>query len=658
MEFFGLLILIIAAIVSLLMTPIIAKVAMRFGVVDTPGARKVHSSPVPRLGGVSIVCSVFITLGVVVALAYGGYVTIPMTAAWVPLLIGSVIVFVVGLFDDVRPLPVWVKLSCQSAAALVAIAWGIRFDRISFLGETGLDIGFLAFPLTFLWIIGITNAFNIVDGLDGLSAGLATIAAGTSAAVFVLRGDQSEAILLLIIIGALVGFLRYNFFPARIFLGDSGSLVIGYVLALTAITGSQKGVTALAIVFPLLVFGLPIADTLISMLRRYLGTLDVLQPYKGTIKHKISSIYRMFEPDKDHIHHRLLAVGFSHRGAVLTLYGLALALSSLGFLTVLANGRNAGLVVALVALATYIGISKLGYTELRVLQAEQFIRLYDKMGLHKSFFLGFFDIFIICFSFWIAFILKYEPQLNPDFISWYKSLFPIALGLQFGVLYIFGLYRGVWRALSTGDLLRITLAAAGAVSLSYIVGLVSLPPKGIIGFFFNDFFLLSALLVCSRSTYRVLDYFRFGQDESRRPAVIYGAGKCGQLIQRELNQNFDLGFRAIGFIDDGASFRGCTVNRLSVLGTIDELEAILSQHSNCILILGSTKLSKQRIQSAIEICARQGIPMYVGQMSVIPIGMEGPNSSSVAGSEQEQRMPVEKSSPLRAFKKEPSVPYL
>ncbi|GJL49258.1 MAG: glycosyl transferase [Nitrospirales bacterium] len=656
MELLGLLFFTVAAVTSLLLTPVIAIIAKRFGVVDHPSGRKVHSSPVPRLGGVSIVCSVIITLCVVFVLASQGHLTIPLASVWMPFVVGSVIVFVVGLWDDIKPLPVWVKFGFQSTAALVAIAWGIRFDRISFLGETGLDIGYLAFPLTFLWIIGITNAFNLVDGLDGLSAGLASIAAGTSAAVFILRGDQSEAILLIIIVGALCGFLRYNFYPAKIFLGDSGSLVIGYVLALTAITGSQKGVTALAILFPLLVFGLPIADTLISMIRRYLGTLHVLNPYKSTIKQKISSLQWMFEPDRDHIHHRLLAVGFSHRGAVLTLYGLALLLSSLGFLTVLANGRNAGLVLALVALATYIGISKLGYTELRFVQAEQFMRLYDRMGLHKSFFLGFFDIFIVSFSFWVAFVLKYEPQLNPEFFLWFKSLFPIVLGLQFGVFYVFGLYRGVWRALSTGDLLRIILAAGAAVVLSSIVALVILPPAGIIGFFFNDFLILSALIVCSRSTYRILDYFRFEQDESRRPALIYGAGKGGQLIQRELNQNFDLGFRAIGFIDDAASYLGCTVNRLPVLGTVDELEVILSRHSQCVLILGSTHISLERIRYVRDVCGKRGIPVYVGQMKLTPLEIKCSNVS--VGSQSAKRTPVEERGDVRGFEKEPSMPFL
>ena len=264
----------------------------------------------------SIVGSVGLALFVAAILVNYGYLTLSVNESlWVPLLGGSLIVFFVGLWDDLKPLPIRVKLAFQSVAAVLAIAWGIRFDRVSFFGETGFDLGVFAYLITFLWIIGITNAFNLIDGLDGLSAGLASIAAGTCAVVFLMRGNTGEAILLLMVLGALVGFFRYNFYPAKIFLGDSGSLVIGYTLALTAITGSQKGVTALAIAFPLLVFGLPIADTLLSMIRRYLKGIQMSRSPYGPVKHNLLLLRRMFEPDREHIHHRLLAVGFSHRGA-------------------------------------------------------------------------------------------------------------------------------------------------------------------------------------------------------------------------------------------------------------------------------------------------------------------------------------------------------
>ena len=246
-----------------------------------------------------------------------------------------------------------------------------------------IDLGALALPFTFVWIIGITNAFNLVDGLDGLAAGLAIIAAGSIAMIFFLHGNAQNTLLLLILLGALLGFLPYNFNPASIFLGDSGSLVVGYVLSVTAITGSQKGATTLAVVTPLLVFGLPIVDTLLSMVRRFVGSLRMLESQKATLQEQMGRAKRMFEADQRHIHHRLLALGFSHRNAVLVLYALALGLASLALLLVLAHYRNAGIILLAIGLATYIGLRKLGYEEIALLRPVTLLRWYELLTFNR-----------------------------------------------------------------------------------------------------------------------------------------------------------------------------------------------------------------------------------------------------------------------------------
>jgi len=620
LEVVGIVFFVLAAVTSLVVTPLVVKLATTLNFFDHPETRKIHSNPTPKLGGVSLLCSVGLTLLVAAILVHYGYLTVPLNeSVWVPLLIGSVIVFLVGLWDDLTPLPISVKFGFQSVAALLAIAWGIRFDRVSFLGETGLDLGLFAYLITFVWIIGITNAFNLIDGLDGLSAGLASIAAGTCAVVFIMRGNFGEALLLLIVLGALVGFLRYNFYPAKIFLGDSGSLVIGYILALTAITGSQKGVTALAIAFPLLVFGLPIADTLLSMVRRYFRGLKMKEPSKGWIKHKLLTMKRMFEPDREHIHHRLLAVGFSHRGAVLLLYGLGLALSLLAFLTVLANGRNAGVILILVALASYVGISKLGYRELRAIQAEPLLRIYEKIGLHKGFFLAFVDLLLITLSYWTAFLLKYEFTWSADVLSWYQTGFLVTLAMQFGIFFLFGLYKGIWPALGTGDLLRVVSAVSIGTVLSLILTMVNGSPPGIFGFFAVDFLLLTGVTLISRSTYRILDYVKTGQNQSGREVLIYGAGKGGQLVLREIIQNPKLGLRPVGFLDDDLALQGYTLNRLPVLGSSEELEQILNKHPNALLVLASARIDPLRIKKVMSMCQIHGVPFYRFELHITPI---------------------------------------
>ena len=645
MEVVGIILFIVAAVTSLFVTPFVVTLAASLNFFDHPETRKIHSNPTPKLGGVSLLCSVGITCLVAMLLIQYRYLTVPLNeSVWIPLLIGSVIVFLVGLWDDLTPLPISVKFGFQSVAALLAIAWGIRFDRVSFLGETGLDLGVFAYLFTFLWIIGITNAFNLIDGLDGLSAGLASIAAGTSAVVFIMRGNDGEALLLLIVLGALIGFLRYNFFPAKIFLGDSGSLVIGYILALTAITGSQKGVTALAIAFPLLVFGLPIADTLLSMVRRYLRGLQMKEPSQGRIKHKFLLMKRMFEPDRDHIHHRLLAVGFSHRGAVLLLYGLGLVLSLLAFLTVIANGKNAGLILVLVALASYIGISKLGYRELRVLQAGPFLRIYAGTGLQKEFFLAFIDFLLITFSYWTAFLLKYEFTWDADMISWYQTGFLFTLAIQFGIFFLLGLYKGIWPALSTGDLLRVVSAVGIGTVLSLTLTTVHESPPGILGFFAVDFLLLTGVTLISRSMYRILDYLKTGQNQSGREVLIYGAGKGGQLVLREIIENPKLGLRPLGFLDDDPALRGYTVNRLPILGNYEELERILIKHPEALLVLASARIEPWRIQKALSVCQLHGVPLYRFELHITPIDPVLLEFNNEAPSPEESRF-QEKSQP-------------
>ena len=306
-----------AALLALLLTPAVRGLARRWGLVDTPGGRKIHTVSIPRLGGVAVVLAMSLALG---GAAAAGIATAADIGEWVPILLGGVLVFGVGLWDDVRPLSPWVKLAVQIAGAGVAVALGVRIDHVTVLGST-LGLGLLALPLTVVWIVGLTNAFNVMDGLDGLATGLAIIAAATCAAVSLARDDVQGGMLLLALLGALCGFLPYNFNPATIFLGDAGSLVVGYVLAITAITSFQKGATALVVLGPLLLFALPISETLHSVVRRMRG----------------QGLRQVFLADQQHVHHRLLDLGLSHRTVVLLLYGVSLSFSLLALTTLRAR---------------------------------------------------------------------------------------------------------------------------------------------------------------------------------------------------------------------------------------------------------------------------------------------------------------------------------
>jgi UDP-GlcNAc:undecaprenyl-phosphate GlcNAc-1-phosphate transferase len=313
---------------ALIITPAARGIAERLGVVDQPGARKLHGRATATLGGLAVVISAAIGIAAVSAanLLVAGRANALGADLW-PMLAGAALVFAVGLCDDVREVSPATKVLGEAAAAGLVIGGGVTIDRLTLAGTT-YGLGIAAIPITLIWIVAITNAFNLVDGLDGLAAGLALIAATTCAIILVARGHTAQALLLVGLIGAIIGFLPYNSHPASIFLGDSGSLAIGFVLAVTAITGWQKGATVLAVGVPLLIFAVPILDTVTSVVRRVVRRADPV-----VTQSRFLGLGRVFQADREHIHHRLLAAGLSHRAAVMILYALSLALSGLALLT-------------------------------------------------------------------------------------------------------------------------------------------------------------------------------------------------------------------------------------------------------------------------------------------------------------------------------------
>jgi UDP-GlcNAc:undecaprenyl-phosphate GlcNAc-1-phosphate transferase len=249
---------------------------------------------------------------------------VPTATAWPsmqPFVLAGGVIFLVGLVDDVRGLGPAPKLAIELVAAAMVMSTGLLIERVTILGDT-FALGWLAYPVTAAWLVGLTNAFNLIDGVDGLAPGIAAIAGAACGAILIVRGHTAEAMLLAAFVGAMLGFLVFNFHPASIFLGDSGSLVAGFLLAATAIAGWQKGATALASAVPLLIFALPIADAALALVRRgFAGQADG-RSLRATLR-------QIAQPDREHIHHRLLALGWSVPRTVVILYVLTALLSVL-----------------------------------------------------------------------------------------------------------------------------------------------------------------------------------------------------------------------------------------------------------------------------------------------------------------------------------------
>lgn len=293
----------VAGVVTLAAVPLAVWLAYRVGAIDEPNTRKIHTRPMPRLGGIAVYLGFL--AGLLTVAVSGGF-----TLKYLGLLVGGTLVFALGVLDDVRGLSPRTKLCGQALAALAVIPLGIDilFVTHPFREAHLLHLGFWGIPVTVFWIVAVTNAVNLIDGLDGLAAGVGGIGAVTLAAVAALVGDRIAILPALILGAALAAFLPYNFHPARIFLGDCGAMLIGFILACGAVIGVAKTATAVTLITPAIILGIPLFDTLFAILRRY------------------KNGQRIFRADREHLHHRLLIIGFSHRQAVLTVYGISAVL--------------------------------------------------------------------------------------------------------------------------------------------------------------------------------------------------------------------------------------------------------------------------------------------------------------------------------------------
>jgi UDP-GlcNAc:undecaprenyl-phosphate/decaprenyl-phosphate GlcNAc-1-phosphate transferase len=287
-------------ITVLIITPFVIKLAVKIGATDKPNQRKVHEKLMPRLGGLAIF------IGVAAGYFVSGLYNEKMTA----ITVGGVLITVLGILDDKYELSAKVKLAGQMIVAILIVSTGLTIDFISipFVVEK-FQLGWFAFPITILWIVGITNAINLIDGLDGLAAGISSIGIATVAIMAGLAGKELILLLSIIILGSTIGFLFYNFHPAKIFMGDTGALFLGYSISILSLLGLYKSVTLFSFIIPIIILGVPIFDTTFAIVRRIIN------------KKPISA------PDKSHLHHRVLAMGFSHRNTVLAIYALGILFS-------------------------------------------------------------------------------------------------------------------------------------------------------------------------------------------------------------------------------------------------------------------------------------------------------------------------------------------
>jgi UDP-GlcNAc:undecaprenyl-phosphate GlcNAc-1-phosphate transferase len=339
-------ILILSGVATLVLTPLVIHLARRFGALDQPGARKVHRQPMPLLGGLAVAAGMWLPIAALCF--YDNRVSKILLERWeliIPVLCSSLVMLGLGVIDDLRGLNARIKFMVQLPVALVLVMSGLRFENLTLPGLGAITLAGLGPVITVAWIVGITNAVNLVDGIDGLAAGVALFAAAASALIAIMNDNVLGAVLMTAMAGACLGFLPFNFNPARIFLGDTGSLFLGMTLAVSSIVTQQKGALAASLLIPVLVLGFPIVDTLLAMARRVVRGKS------------------MFSGDAGHIHHRLLAKGMSHRQAALTIYIICILCGLVALLTVMQNNLGMAIGFAGMFFVLYVALRSLGYVK-------------------------------------------------------------------------------------------------------------------------------------------------------------------------------------------------------------------------------------------------------------------------------------------------------
>ena len=566
---------------ALILTPLVRSFARRFGFVAKPKIDRWHKKPTAMLGGLAIWLSVVITSAAFsLRIAYGKQI-----------LLASTFLFLVGLVDDLIHIKPYQKLIGQILGSAFLVYYGLT---VPWTGSVLINMA-----LAIFWLIAITNAINLLDNMDGLASGIAIIAAGFLALSFLNTGQFTEALILLIFAGALLGFLVFNSHPASVFMGDCGSMFVGFFLASTSlmqVSGGRSRSLLPVLVVPILILFIPIFDTtLVTVLRKLSG--------------RAAS-----QGGRDHTSHRLVALGMSERNAVLMLYGFA-ALS--GVLALLV--QRARLDVSLAAIASFtivltlIGVYLAGvkvYDE-----SEQELAFRDKplyaflvdVSYKRRIFEVLLDVVLIILSYWASYAISFPPA-NTAWQLFIRTL-PVLVFVKMSVFLATGVYRGLWRYTSTSDLIVFTKAVVLSSVGSLLLILFLFRFEGFSRkVFIIDAVLMFLFLAGSRMAFRLFrQLVPAVSKQNGRRVLIYGAGDGGELLLRELRNNRELQLAPIGFLDDDPAKNGKVIHGLRVFGGNGDLGSVCSQQEVDEVVISSMKMTEERIQEVLRTCSEKNI---------------------------------------------------
>jgi UDP-GlcNAc:undecaprenyl-phosphate GlcNAc-1-phosphate transferase len=581
----------LAFILSAALTPLVRRDALRRGWVAEPRGDRWHTRPTALMGGVAIFAAFSVALAAAPLLDPAASLH-----KYFPLLLCATLAFMLGLIDDIYHLSPQTKLVGQLIVATVLVYFGFKIDW--FTSST------LNSFVSIFWLVAVTNAFNLLDNMDGLAAGIALIACLFLALINAVGSGHGlmngQILVLAAFMGALLGFLLYNFHPARIFMGDSGSLFIGFLLA--SITKGHRvfrSTDVLPIIMvPFLLLFIPILDT---------GFVSVMRTFFAR------SVAR---GGKDHSSHRLVAIGLSERTAVLTLYGFSVAG---GIVALVGTLYRAQVFFACFVLFFLVSLFFWIYLANVRVYPEEERSLIERSATLTSFWVSFtykrrvfevlLDVCLVSFGYWLSYFLRFEGgAYGANFPLFLKSS-PVALGSLLLSYFIFGVYRGVWRYTGVHDLITYVKAVSVGVTLSLLVILFLHRFEGYSRTLFVIFWGVSLLFLAgSRLSFRMIaEGLRQNSLVNGNRVLIYGAGDKGEMTLREILNNQDLGLTPIGFIDDDVRKHQGKIRGYEVLGGRETLQELITKLKVSEVIVASKKIQPENVRAARAVCDQLGI---------------------------------------------------
>ncbi|MDQ3665361.1 MAG: glycosyl transferase [Acidobacteriota bacterium] len=572
----------LAFVLAVALTPIVRAAARRLGMVAKPKTDRWHKQPTAMLGGVAIWAAV--------VLSYVAF--IPKTPIGWRIIIASTFLFFVGLVDDLIHTKPYQKLIGQIMGSAFIIYYGLSLPWTSSLP--------LNMALTIFWLIGITNALNLLDNMDGLAAGISVIASCFLGLSFLHTGQQTEALMVMTFAGALLGFLIYNSNQASIFMGDCGSLFVGFFLASTAlvnVSGGRSRSFLPVLAVPILVLFIPIFDTtFVTVLRKISG--------------RAAS-----QGGRDHTSHRLVALGMSERHAVWMLYGLA-ALSGILALSVqrmkldVSLAAIAGFTILLTLLGVYLAGVKVydQIEEMSLRDKSPFSFLID-FSYKRRIFEVLLDVVLIILCYWSAYAIQFGALSESAAWRLFLRTLPVLVFVKMATFLVMGVYRGLWRYTSIDDLIVFVKAVVLSSVASVLVVLFAFRFEGFSrAVFLLDGLLMFMFLAGSRLAFRLFRQLLpspNGRDGTR--VLIYGAGDGGELLLREILNNRDLKYSPVGFLDDDPGKSGKVIHGLKVLAGNGDLTAVCKQYEVDELLISSSRMSEERVQEIVLRCNEEEI---------------------------------------------------